>query len=68
MFATTKAVPVDKNGERPGAETHLTELVCYKAKAVPFTPAPVCLGDQLGSLTGELTRRDELCVPSAQGL
>ena len=58
--------PVDKNGEEPGAPTHLDHLVCYQVKdrsGTRFTPVgPLYTANQFGNETLEARKPAELCV------
>ena len=61
--------PANKNGEDPGAETHLEHLLCYKTRAPKLggvTNQFVAnqFGNQLGQQGFDLIRRVEFCVPS----
>ncbi len=55
--------PVNKNGERPGADNRPSHLLCYKTSVVPFGQVQVYLNDQFGPSTKELIRRQEFCTP-----
>ncbi|MCC6848671.1 MAG: PD40 domain-containing protein [Deltaproteobacteria bacterium] len=62
-------VPVDKNGETPGAEQHAGVLACYDSRvanaSLPFEgPRELFVANQFGSVTLDRLRPAELCVPS----
>jgi hypothetical protein len=59
-------VPVNKNGEDPGAPTDPSALVCYTTKndRLPFSQKSIFIANQFGSLASKVTQYDELCVPS----
>jgi hypothetical protein len=62
-------VPVNKNGETPGAEQHPTVLTCYDSRvassSLPFLgPHHLFVANQFGSVTLDRLRPAELCVPS----
>lgn len=58
-------LPVDKNGETPDAPDHPQALLCYRTRsAVPLATWRAFTTDQLGSTELELTRRQELCLPT----
>ena len=60
-------LPVDKNGEDPGAENHKFKLLCYRSRGnAPFATKQVWLDDQFGPLNGvNLSHRPRFCVPSS---
>jgi hypothetical protein len=60
-------VPVDKNGEDPGAPSNTAALMCFHTKndRLPFPQKTVFLTNQFGSFTETFTQYDELCVPAA---
>ncbi|MCC6765147.1 MAG: PD40 domain-containing protein [Deltaproteobacteria bacterium] len=62
-------VPVDKNGETPGAEQHPALLACYDSRvandSLPFEgPHELYVANQFGSVALDRLRPAELCVPS----
>lgn len=62
-------VPVDKNGETPGAGQHSAALTCYDSRvassSLPFVgPHHLFVANQFGALTLDRLRPAELCVPS----
>jgi outer membrane protein assembly factor BamB len=62
-------VPVDKNGETPGAGAHEDHLMCYRIKKASGTPRferreSVFLNDQFGPETMDAIRPETLCVPA----
>ncbi len=62
-------VPVDKNGETPGAEQHTAALTCYDARvandSLPFEgPHQLFVANQFGQVMLDRLRPAELCVPS----
>jgi hypothetical protein len=61
--------PVDKNGETPGAETHVGHLVCYQAKlpkgAPKFSKPQVSVSSaNFGDWVLDALSPSELCVPA----
>ncbi len=62
-------VPVNKNGESPGAPQHASVLTCYDSRpassSLPFVgPHQLFVANQFGSATLDRLRPSELCVPS----
>jgi outer membrane protein assembly factor BamB/mono/diheme cytochrome c family protein len=62
-------VPVDKNGESPGAGSHPDHLMCYSMKrargAAKFaSTGPLHLNDQFGPESVDAIRPQTLCVPA----
>jgi len=59
-------VPVNKNGEDPGAPANPNALLCYTTSndKLPFPQKTVLVTNQFDSFTETLTQYDELCVPS----
>src|SRR6185369_13004606 len=61
-------VPVNKNNEEPGAETHADHLLCYQVKQTSFprfvTVSPLFVNDQFGPETLDARKPKELCVPA----
>ncbi len=62
-------VPVDKNGETPGAAQHAGVLACYDSRVAsasqPFIgPHHLFVANQFGEVTLDRLRPAELCVPS----
>ena len=62
-------VPVDKNGESPGAEQHPGELMCYEVRLAATSrrfvgPRQFFIANEFGTATVERLRPTELCVPS----
>jgi hypothetical protein len=59
-------VPVDKNGEDPGAPSNPSALMCLHTKndKLPFAQRTVFITNQFGSFKDTLTQYDELCVPA----
>jgi hypothetical protein len=59
-------LPVDKNDEAPGAESHPDHLVCYQARdrsAQRFTAvSPIYTANQFGNETLQAKKPAELCV------
>jgi hypothetical protein len=55
-------LPVDKNGETPGAEDHPDHYLCYRATGAPFGDRTAFLNNQFGPRTVKLIRRMEFCV------
>jgi hypothetical protein len=61
-------VPVDKNGETPGAQEHPDELLCYRTRSRGSLPTTgVQLNDQFGPQQERIRQRREFCVPSLSG-
>lgn len=60
--------PADKNGEDPGAPSHLARLMCYKVKRTGSATFAKRTGvhtrDQFGPERLDLTTLSELCVPA----
>jgi cysteine-rich repeat protein len=65
---TRLCVPLNKNGETPGAQNHPNHLVCYQVKptSLPKFAAVTSLftHNQFGSATIDAKKPAELCVPS----
>jgi len=62
-------VPVDVANEDPLAPSHTTYLVCYKTKPVgarSFLPRVVAMNDRFPPETVYLSKREEICLPSAR--
>jgi len=59
-------VPVNKNGEDPGAKDNPAVMLCYTTRndRLPFGSKQVVINNQFGPLGVKLTQYDELCVPS----
>ncbi len=62
-------VPVNKNGESPGADRHLGVLMCYEVRlqnsSRPFVgPRQLFVANQFSTSTLERLRPTELCLPS----
>jgi hypothetical protein len=62
-------VPVDKNGETPGAAQHPAALTCYDSRVAPSSlpfvgPHQLFIANQFGATTLNRLRPAELCVPS----
>jgi hypothetical protein len=62
-------VPVDKNGETPGADQHQTALTCYDTRiaksSLPFVGEhTLYMTNQFGSVTLERLRSAEVCIPT----
>lgn len=62
-------VPVDKNGETPGAGQHAAVLTCYDSRvassSLPFVgPHQLFVANQFGDVALNRLRPAELCVPS----
>jgi hypothetical protein len=62
-------VPVNKNGESPGAEQRTSVLTCYDSRvastSLPFVgPHHLFVTNQFGSVTLDRLWPAELCVPS----
>ncbi len=59
-------VPVNKNGEDPGAKDNPGVLLCYTTRndKLPFGDKQVFINNQFGPLGTKITQLDELCVPS----
>ncbi len=57
---------MDKNGEDPGAESHVYHLLCYRARGnASFGTKQVWLDSQFGPLNQvSLSHRPRFCVPS----
>ena len=63
-------VPVNENGEDPGAPGHPGVSVCYQVKPVAGSPRfevvrPVFGNNEFGQQTFGVTKLSELCVPSS---
>jgi Tol biopolymer transport system component len=63
-------VPVDKNGESPGAALHADALMCYDVRLATSSrrfvgPRQLFIANELGSATVERLRPTELCLPSS---
>jgi hypothetical protein len=63
--------PANKNGENPGAETHINHLMCYQAQGA--TPAfsavsPIYVNNQYGAQQFKATTLVEVCVPALKEL
>ena len=61
--------PVDKNGEDPGAPTHVDHLMCYQIKQVKTEPkflkhTPIFVNNQFGPETLDAKKPSKLCVPA----
>jgi hypothetical protein len=61
-------VPVNKNGEEPGALTNTGYLTCYQQKSLPafVKKSPVYTANQFGSETMDVLRPFVLCLPAAR--
>jgi hypothetical protein len=61
-------VPVNKNGEEPGAETNSGYLTCYQQKSLPkfVKKTPVFTANQFGSETMDVLKPSVLCLPAAR--
>jgi hypothetical protein len=61
-------VPVNKNGEEPGAEAHTGYLTCYQQKSLPkfVKKAPVFTANQFGNETMDVLKPAVLCLPAAR--
>ena len=61
-------VPVDKNGETPGAGDHDSHLLCYQAKQTSEPKFekidPVYTANQFGNESLKVIKLAELCVPA----
>jgi hypothetical protein len=59
-------LPTNKYDEAPGAESHMTHLMCYRVRAQFSSPGRVFTNNQFGA--GELYVRfpNELCVPAVR--
>lgn len=61
-------VPVNKNNEEPGAETHADHLLCYQVKQTNLPKfvavSPLFVNHQFGPETLDAKRPKELCVPA----
>jgi hypothetical protein len=63
-------VPVDKNGETPGAAQHAGVLTCYDSRlsnsSLPFVaPHELFVANAFGNVPLERLRAAEVCVPSS---
>jgi cysteine-rich repeat protein len=66
---TRLCVPVSVEGEDPSASTHATYLLCYKTKSLGgqrFLPRVVATNDRFPPQTLYLSKREEVCLPSAR--
>ncbi len=68
---TRLCAPADKNGENPGAPSHVDHLVCYQAKLTKqapkqpkFVAQTVSTANQFGAEVLRAKSIEELCVPS----
>jgi hypothetical protein len=61
-------VPVNKNGEEPGAGAHTGYLTCYQQKSLPkfVKKTPVFTANQFGSETMDVLKPAVLCLPAAR--
>jgi hypothetical protein len=61
-------VPVNKNGEEPGAETNSGYLTCYQQKSTPkfVKRSPVYTANQFGNETMDVLKPAVLCLPAAR--
>ena len=61
-------LPVDKNGESPGAELHVDHLMCYQVKQTDAVKFAKQLGyyvnNQFGSERLDVIKPAELCIPA----
>ena len=63
-------VPVDKNGETPGADQHQTALTCYdiahreRRRCRSIGAHDLFVTNQFGSVTLERLRSAEVCIPT----
>jgi hypothetical protein len=62
-------VPVDKNGENPGAEQHPGVLMCYESRLATTSrrfdfARQLFIANQFGSATLDRLKPTELCLPS----
>ncbi len=64
-------VPVDKNGETPGAEGHADDLVCYDLRVTDRARfdvnSPFFVLNQFGRDILRLRKPQQLCVPAREG-
>lgn len=66
---TRLCVPVSLAGEDPAAAGHATSLLCYKTKPIgarTFLPRVVATNDRFPPQTLFLSKREEVCLPSAR--